>query len=135
MWRLSEVVAHLTDALHARAVAGAVTSSALFKAQGGVQLNSTLLDESYLQALVPPVCAAPGGDRLQFTNASVWLCVCVAGWSGASCAVPPPAGYAAPSMDVAALSALVVNLTAQVAALQTSVALLVGRMPPVRLTP
>ena len=40
------------------------------------------------QLLAPPVCTSPGGDKLQF-DGSVWLCVCVPGWSGATCNVPP----------------------------------------------
>ena len=36
----------------------------------------------------PPVCMSPGGDRLQF-DGSAWLCVCIAGWTGASCTVLP----------------------------------------------
>ena len=42
-----------------------------------------------LLAQQPPVCTSPGGDRLLY-NGTVWECVCVAGWSGASCTVPPP---------------------------------------------
>jgi alpha-tubulin suppressor-like RCC1 family protein len=110
-----------------------VTSSALFQAQAGVQLNGTLLDEVFLLALAPPVCDAPGGDRPRFTQNATWLCVCVAGWSGASCLVPapttssssPPAAMAA---DVDALAVQVASLTAQVAALQASTALLLGRV-------
>lgn len=40
---------------------------------------------------VPPVpdCTAPGGDRLQYSAAAGWLCVCSPGWSGTNCRVPP----------------------------------------------
>jgi hypothetical protein len=38
-------------------------------------------------ALTPPTCRAPGGDKLQFDGA--WICVCVSGWSGRNCTVPP----------------------------------------------
>ena len=109
---------------------GAVTVRALLDAQGGVRLNSTILDSALftglkaqvanltaqnavfstqvaslaaqlsnlaaqnaglilsLDALRPPPCTVPGGDRLQ-SNGSAWTCVCVAGWSGTSCTTPP----------------------------------------------
>jgi len=40
------------------------------------------------QLLAPPTCAAPGGDKLQFSG-TAWVCVWATGWSGPTCIVPP----------------------------------------------
>ena len=68
---------------------GAVIATSVLSAQGGVALNSTVLNEQLLARLQPPLCTAPGGDKLQY-NGTAWLCVCVPGWSGPSCLIPPP---------------------------------------------
>ena len=96
---------------------GAITATSLIRARGGVALNDTVLTEqlvwaqsaaiaelqarvdalqqssaatvaSLTAALTPPACVAPGGNRLQYDGSS-WACICVPGWSGVDCSVPP----------------------------------------------
>ena len=80
---------------------GNVVALALLNASAGVQLNSTLLNEPLVQnllarvaqlsttvtTLMPPACGPPGGS-LQWSG-TTWICNCIPGWSGASCAVQP----------------------------------------------
>lgn len=41
-----------------------------------------------LDALTPPKCMPPGGDKLRFDGTN-WLCVCAENWSGPTCETPP----------------------------------------------
>ena len=49
-----------------------------------------------LPSLTPPACTVPGGDKLQYDGVS-WMCVCLPGWSGVSCSIPPSPPPPSPS--------------------------------------
>lgn len=62
---------------------------------------SVVCDVAPSALAVPPDCMPPGGARLEYTAAAGWTCVCVPGFSGASCSVgaalgSSPGGACAP---------------------------------------
>ena len=66
------------------AAAGAFcrASAASSSAAGG----AIVCDQPAAVALAqPPQCLPPGGQRLGYDAVSGWVCICVSGWTGASC--------------------------------------------------